>query len=306
MRIQHWRRAMAVAAAGAALSTPTLVAPAQADVAAMSFYGYDGSSMVADTIAESIVQGNTLSAALTLAQSLASLTDPQTLVAITDALVNPPDLFDPETAVTELLSISGSLASDTLGDAVGPSVAAAAATSNKGQGHGKKVTVQPATADQYDNGETKAMNYHRWLHHGSDSVRIYLGHCNSSGCATDGYFLEDYSANTYYAYEFQLFDTMSSGSISANFTNYSAVLRRDINNWPDSTTDTFSNCGSGAYSYFHCAASAGVPGNNSNWYYEQVNFRASYGADVADVQIQTRRAQLAGSSLSFQIYASGG
>ncbi|WP_460850412.1 hypothetical protein [Nocardioides ultimimeridianus] len=298
---------MAAAALGAAtLSTPPPAA--HADDLSLTFFGYDGSSAVADAVAESIIQGNTLAGALTLAQSLATLTDPQTLVAITDVLTNPPDPFDPETAVTQLLEIPATLASDTVGDSSsGQAVAALSATTQKtSRGRGRKTTVQPALADQYDNGEPKAQNAYRWQHHNSTAVKIWLEETTNSGTYPVGYIVEDYTANTYYGNgrDMYLYDDMRPGSISPTITRYSAKLRQDINNWPDDTIAIY-NCPTGG-TFFTCNANGYVESGNTDWYYEQVNFRMSEGAAVADVQIQTRRARQNSAGLTFPIAATGG
>lgn len=314
MRTLTWRtRLLALAAAAAAIGAPSLVAPARADVAPLSWYGYEGSSMVADTVAESIIQGDTLDQALSLVGSLASLTDTQTLSAITTTILNPPDPFDTETVVTRLLDIAGSSPSDivTATESVAPSTTSDAGVPkgrNERHGHGGGTTVQPAVADQYDNGEPKATGYYSWLHRGSHTLHIYLGTCSlySSSCSTVGYIRQDYSANTYYGYDFALSDELEPRSISATFSNYVAKLRKDINNWPDSTVSTYSCSGSG-YAYHSCNTDRSVPAGTGNWYYQQINFRMSYGSTVADVQMQTRRAEvISAGAVAFQIYASGG
>ena len=268
----------------------------------------DGSSVVADRVAEAIIQGDTLAAALTLAESLADLTDPQTLAAIVDAITNLPDLLDPETAVTQLLSIPGILASDTVGDADSGQAVGTLDASAPTESHAtaQQSAVKAAKPDQYDNGEPKAENSFRWQHHGSEHVKIYLERTDRTGTHPDGYILENYAANTFFTPDMRLIDSMGPGSIDVTFSHYSAKLKRDINGLPDTTQATY-NCPTGGWAYLQCSGSANAPTNNSNWYYEQVNFRMTYGADVADVQIQTRRAQQNSvGGLTFPIAATGG
>lgn len=95
---------------------------------------------------------------------------------------------------------------------------------------------------------------------------------------------------------------------TVNFTKHKIVMKKDINNWPDSTAQTY-ECPTSGYGWIYCSDRENIPHNVGDWYYIQQNFRGTWGSGYyGDFQIQTRRAKVEGQfgNERFDAYDYGG
>jgi hypothetical protein len=163
---------------------------------------------------------------------------------------------------------------------------------------------------QATHGETQAVSLYSWLLHGSNSVEIFYGYCDGSGCVTLGWVNADITANTYNLSGDGLYwyDSVSRGGGDyTNITNLRLRILRDITSSPDSVTKTIT-CPAPTGDSMYCSVNTHPSMTTGYWYYFQVdwdNYVSGYPGD--HVQIQTRRWRIIDSSnWQFIAYNYGG
>ena len=293
------RIATFVAALTLALGIAPPISMAQAEVPPdITWFGYDGSSMIADVAAQVLIQGGSRSEAADVIALLGNIgaPAPDTLKDIAALLQDSGlDEADTDLLISALLAVPGLTSADQVGDA--PAAIETPSSTPSGPRPGEST-----------HGETKATSDYKWILHGAQNVKIYFGHCNYfSGCETDGYIVSTFESNTYFHNDMNLYLEMRPGAgQDVTYSRHAVKMKRDINNSTDSTIHTY-NCGTSNFRYMNCYNDQDVPNVVNNRYYLQQNFRMSFGSHTSDVQIQTRRVKVVvPNNVQFPAYRWGG
>jgi len=257
-----------------------------------TFWGYAGSSREADTVANLLDSGAT-DGAQAFAAAIAGSVEPSVETVITQALADAA-AGDPSGAAGELRNF--------LVPAGVPSVGGGSGLPPIVNSSIDATTSSNRRAPQSSRGESLAYAPANWRLHGQDYTAIYFGDCNGSGCKTDGYVNEDFSATLHGLTTDSNETIYQGGGESPGITNHKMRLYQDIVNKTDPLIYGY-YC-TGAY----CSGSGSVPSAAGRWYYVQVDYHLSYASGSTDVKIQTRRwlVNSNGSSSTFDAYRYGG
>jgi hypothetical protein len=260
------------------------------------WYGYAGSSAVADAVAEQLIQGGSIQQARDLTEQLSSAAAPGTSASINSTLA------------AQTPGSTGNAVASLLGFRPTPAVSS---SDFVGAPRVTPSSVDSATAvvplsepAQATHGDTSATGLFTWLLHNNSSTPIFYGNCSPSGCTTGGDFIVNDSANVINSPQVSFSSQVRQGAGQvATFSTGTIAVYRDESGGPDPETYT-NNCPSGSgLTKFTCAPFASPSAVTNDWYYFRQDFTAcSAVAGCGDIQIQTRRWLVYG-SYDYQLIA---
>jgi hypothetical protein len=280
---------VAAIAAGGILDVPT----ASAAPASHFWFGYAGSSAVADALAEDLIQGKSVQQARLLANELSPLTTPATAAVIGNELDRATTGGSSDTAASLLnyTPPSGTHAAGRKSDIVAPDFAAAgidaaAATTNS-------AAVPEATSEpkQATDGDPKATSLYEWLFHNNSATPIFYGECSPSSCTTGGYFVVNDSANVVGPPTVSFSSIIKQGGgQGAAFSNSTVRIFDDESGKSDPDEYSTTCAVAGGNTKISCTLFPEPSVTIGSWYYYRQDFTACTAiAGCGDIQIQTRR-----------------
>lgn len=253
--------------------------------------GYAGSSAVADTVAEDLLQGNSVGQAQALASELASLTTPTTAAVINRALDQDATGHDHALAETLLDFVAAPATNRATGpsDVVAPA-AAAGTEARLAASANSQVAVASSEPAQATHGDPKAIGLYYWILHNNKSTPIFYGNCSPEGCVTGGYFIVDDESAVGSAPEVMFSSSVrQGGGQGAAFSNSTVRAFQDVSGGDPVKFSTTCPVAYGN-TKISCSTFPKVSGSVGGWYYFRQDFTASTAiAGCGDIQIQTRR-----------------